>query len=400
MDEPEGNGLLRKVEHHVTTLLSGSLPAWAVYHNVDHTRETVLAARVIAEGSALPRKDLETLLVAAWFHDVGYLQGPDDHEERSVQAAREYLLAQGVPRERIEVVTRCIRATRLPQQPRTLSEQVLCDADIIHVGKKRFFDKSDLLRSEMEMLRGHPFTEEEWLTFNISFVTGHNFHTAYAQQKFAARRSKNLLALQERFRALSLEEESRRAKRRLKEERSSIPERGIETMFRVVPKNHLDLTALADHKASIMISTNALIMSIVFGLLVSKLDSNPHLMIPTFLLLAVCLSALSIAILATRPHVTSGTFTREDIEKKRANLLFFGNFHRSSLEDFDWGMKELMKDREYLYGSMIKDLYFLGKVLGVKYRYLRICYSVFMYGMILVVIAFAIAFITMPPLVQ
>ena len=106
------------------------------------------------------------------------------------------------------------------------------------------------------------------------------------------------------------------------------------------------------------------------------------------------------AILATRPHVTSGTFTREDIRAKRANLLFFGNFHRSSLEDFEWGMKEMMKDRDYLYGSMIKDLYYLGRVLGLKYRYLRICYSIFMYGMILVVIAFAIAFATMPALVH
>jgi hypothetical protein len=400
MDGPGMNGILRKVEHHVTGLLTRTLPAWALYHDLEHTHQTVNAVRVIGEGSDVSRKDLENVLIAAWFHDIGYVQGPDGHEERSARVAREYLTAQDVPRERIDEIAGCIHATRMPQQPKTLPEQILCDADIIHVGKKRFFDRSALLRSEIEMLRSRPFTEQEWLTYNIEFVTGHNFHTDYAQREFASRRSKNLLTLQERFRSLSLGEEAKNARRRRKEERSSIPERGIETMFRVVPKNHLDLTALADHKASIMISTNALIMSIVLGLLVSKLDSNPHLMIPTFLLLAVCLAALTVAVLATRPHVTSGTFTHDDIRSKRANLLFFGNFHRSSLEDFEWGMKEMMKDREYLYGSMIKDLYYLGKVLGRKYRYLRICYSIFMYGMILVVIAFAVAFLTMPPLVQ
>jgi hypothetical protein len=66
------------------------------------------------------------------------------------------------------------------------------------------------------------------------------------------------------------------------------------------------------------------------------------------------------------------------------------------LGTFEWGMKEMMKDREYLYGSMIKDFYFLGQVLGKKYLYLRICYNIFMYGIILSVIAFAIAILVYP----
>jgi hypothetical protein len=278
-------------------------------------------------------------------------------------------------------------------------ERVLCDADIIHVGKKRFFTRSELLRSEMEMRKGHPFTDLEWLTYNIEFVTRHNFHTKYAREEFAARRAKNLVTLQDRFREATQQAQTTSKKQAMKLEKANIPERGIETMFRVVPRNHLDLSALADHKANIMISTNALILSLAVGFLMSKLDTNPHLIVPTFILLGVCCSALVLAILATRPQVTSGTFTREDIRQKKTNLLFFGNFHRSTLEDFDWGMKEMMRDREYLYGSMIKDLYFLGKVLGVKYRYLRICYTVFMYGLIVAILAFIITFATLPPTV-
>jgi hypothetical protein len=59
-------------------------------------------------------------------------------------------------------------------------------------------------------------------------------------------------------------------------------------------------------------------------------------------------------------------------------------------------MEEMMKDRDYLYGSMIKDFYYLGQVLGKKYKYLRICYTIFMYGIIISVIAFAIAIIFYP----
>ena len=71
-------------------------------------------------------------------------------------------------------------------------------------------------------------------------------------------------------------------------------------------------------------------------------------------------------------------------------MLFFGNFYNMKLEDFDWGMKEMIQDRDFLYSSMTRDIYFLGKVLAQKYRFLRICYSIFMFGLILVVIAFGL----------
>lgn len=391
------NDNLAGVQKYVTELFTGKLPAWAVYHNLEHTEETANAAREIGKASGLSKAELEIVGLAAWLHDVGYIDGPEGHEERSATIASGVLKESGYPEEKIDLVRACIRATAVPQRPMNLLEKVLCDADIIHVGKKRFFSRSDLLRSEMEMRKEAPFTDLEWLNYNIEFVAKHNFHTRYAQEEFAARRAKNLVALQERFREVTQQAKTTSKKQAMKLEKANIPERGIETMFRVVPRNHLDLSALADHKANIMISTNALILSLAVGFLMSKLDTNPHLIIPTFILLGVCCSALVLAILATRPQVTSGTFTREDIRQKKTNLLFFGNFHRSTLEDFDWGMKEMMSDREYLYGSMIKDLYFLGKVLGIKYRYLRICYTVFMYGLIVAIIAFIITFATLPP---
>jgi len=92
--------------------------------------------------------------------------------------------------------------------------------------------------------------------------------------------------------------------------------------------------------------------------------------------------------MVTRPKITDGKFTKDDILNKKTNLLFFGNFFKMDLPDFAWGMKEMMEDKEYLYGSMVKDFYFLGQVLGRKYKYLRICYTIFMFGLIISVIAF------------
>lgn len=57
------------------------------------------------------------------------------------------------------------------------------------------------------------------------------------------------------------------------------------------------------------------------------------------------------------------------------------------MNDFSWGFMEMMKDREFLYGSLIRDLYFLGKVLGRKYFLIRIAYTVFMWGIIISVLS-------------
>lgn len=84
------------------------------------------------------------------------------------------------------------------------------------------------------------------------------------------------------------------------------------------------------------------------------------------------------------------------MHNKKSNLLFFGNFYNMKLEDFSWGMKSLMEDQEYLYDSMIKDFYNLGQVLGVKYKHLRMCYTIFMSGLIISVVSFGIAFFSSP----
>jgi putative nucleotidyltransferase with HDIG domain len=402
------NAIVGKASEYVSTLFKDKLPAWATYHSYDHTVEVVRACEEIADGSKLSKLDTEVVLLAAWFHDTGYTETANGHEEMSVDIARRFLNENGYPQEKIDRVAACIRATELSHQPNNLLEEVLRDADTAHTGKKSFFQKSDLLRMELERQNGKPYADLEWLNINVDFISRNQFRTKYAKAQLGKRRTKNLIALQEQVREAVADQGENKAKAKLKEEKVSkklemdkIPIRGIETMFRVVPSNHLNLSSIADGKASLMLTTNSIIISIVVGTLMSKLETNPWLQIPTFILLGVCMTAIVFAILATRPKVTTGTFTREEIRQKKVNLLFFGNFHGVPLEDFEWGMKEMMNDREYLYGSMIKDLYFLGKVLERKYRYLRLCYIVFMYGLIASIIAFGITFIFfLPPTVS
>ncbi|MBP1657036.1 MAG: hypothetical protein H6Q31_1637 [Bacteroidetes bacterium] len=173
--------------------------------------------------------------------------------------------------------------------------------------------------------------------------------------------------------------------------RAPLTEKGLETMMTINARNHMLLTSMADHKANIMISTNSIVLSLMVGLLLGKLSTYPFLIVPTLVLVATSLSALIFAILSTRPRITSGVFDREELLKKKVNLLFFGSYHNSAFEDFEWGMKEMIVDRDYLYSSMFATIYGMGKVLGVKYRYLRLSYNTFMYGLVAAVVSFLVA---------
>jgi hypothetical protein len=162
-------------------------------------------------------------------------------------------------------------------------------------------------------------------------------------------------------------------------------------MFRITSTNHQRLSDMADNKAHIMISTTSIILSVILSILLRKLEDNPHLIIPTMILLIVCVVTMVFSILATRPSIPEGIFTTDDIKGKKVNLLFFGNFYRMNLDDYQRGMLKMMEDRDFLYGSLIKDVYAQGVVLGRKYRLLRIAYNVFMFGIVAAVLAFIVA---------
>ncbi|MFC0182135.1 Pycsar system effector family protein [Pseudarcicella hirudinis] len=163
-------------------------------------------------------------------------------------------------------------------------------------------------------------------------------------------------------------------------------------MFKSTSVNHFNLAALADHKAHIMISINAVIVSLVISILVRKLDDLPGLLIPIILLTIVSLLTIVFAILATRPKLAKGIFTQEQIDNKTANILYFGNFYKMELKDYESGINKMMNDSDFLYASMTKDLYDLGQILAHKYKMLRISYNIFMFGFVVSVIAFGISY--------
>ena len=396
------NSFLKDIESYVFNLFKEQLPTEMVYHNFEHTVRVVNAVKEIGESEKVSSEDLEVLCVAAWFHDTGFVEGAINHERHSAKLASEYLKGKDYPNEKIEVVKSLIAVTKMPQNPTTHLEEIMCDADLSHIGSADFMDLSAMLRMEWENIEGgQQMSDLEWLQENEKFVGTHKFFTNYGFVNFAPQKNKNWHKLQKALKKEQVKSKEQKQKTKLKkaeikrkELKSKTPERGIETMYRVTLRNHLKLSDIADTKANILLSVSSIILSITLTVLFPKLDkaSNAYLVYPTIVFVTVAVVTMIYCVLSTRPKVTKSNFTPEDVENKKVNLLFFGNFYKMKLEDFQQGMLEVMDDRDYLYKSLMKDLYFLGIVLEKKYRLLRIAYNIFMIGIIISVITFIVSF--------
>jgi hypothetical protein len=221
----------------------------------------------------------------------------------------------------------------------------------------------------------------------------HEYHTDFAKKEFQAKKDKNLQLLQKEIYMLVQEKEKKLLETKAKKAKTKGYSRGVESMFRNTARMQINLSSIADNKSNILISVNAIIMSISMTVLVTRFEEIPQFIIPTLIFLLFCLVTIVFAILSTRPNISSGTYSKEDIKQNKVNLLFFGNFYNMELDDYEWAIGELMKNEDNLYSTMIKDQYFLGKVLAKKYKLLRIAYNVFMIGIVVSVFAFVFAFI-------
>lgn len=386
----DSNIIYKKVENYVIGLYEKNNNPNLLYHNLRHTKGVVNRTKEIAGHYDLNERDVLIVYVAAWFHDIGYLfTEPSMHEERSAEMMRDFMEEYNQDEATIDEIEACILATKPQRQPINLLQEILKDADTYHLGTKEFKEMNKLVMEELKLT--HPgFDKEQSLNNAISLLSTHTFYTSYSRQLLNDYKNKNLNKLKKKLLEKSLAANAQRKGPEITE-KSGFMTKGVQTMLRLTSDNHVELSGMADGKANILISVNAIIISVILTVLLRRLAAEPYLTIPTVIFLAFSVGTIVIAILATRPKVTGGTFSEQDILDKKTNLLFFGNFHQTPLDAYENAMRKMMTDPDYLYGSLIKDIYHLGVVLGRKYKLIRLAYNVFMIGIIVSVIAFALA---------
>nr|WP_315032866.1 Pycsar system effector family protein [uncultured Chryseobacterium sp.] len=389
--------ILHKAKNYVEILFKDKLSSVYFYHNFIHTAYTVNKAEEIMKNTPVSEEDQEKVLVALWFHDTGYIECAKNHEERGVEIMKDFLQQENYPQAYIDDVAKLILATKITHEPQGLLEQIVKDADFSHFAGHDYNDISDALRKEWELTNVKCFSNEEWNAGNLDMLKNrHTFYTEYAKENWEPLKKKNIKKIEKKLEKEDIKKEDKKENSEGKKEKEK-SDRSVDTLFRVTLNNHTRLSDIADSKANILLSVNAIIISVCLSVLVPKLDApkNSHLILPSFILLLSSVLTIIFAILSTKPNVTKTTFTAQDIVNRKVNLLFFGNFQQMLFDDYHNAMRDLIKDRDYIYDSMVKDLYYLGKVLDRKYKLLSITYKIFMAGIIISVLSFGIAFLSL-----
>ncbi len=378
-----GQLIAKESEKYIRDLFEKEIRDHLSYHDIRHTEYVASKARLIGENSGLNPEEIDIVAVAAWFHDSGFVSTSDGHEGVSQDIARKFLTSRNMPEEFIERVLFCIEATRMPQNPGDdLLAQVVCDADMAYLSEDFYLERTHLLRKEWNKVSENRISRKAYYEDTVELFNNHSYHTDYAKSQFTAGKEKN-------YRKLPRLLGKKSKKKKKKPTKKNLPGRGVESMFRLTARNQINLSSIADNKANILISINTIVLTVLMSIGLGKISDYPVLTFPAIVFISTCVITIIFAILSTRPKISSGKFSKEDIHNKRINLLFFGNFYNMTMEEYEWAMKEMMTDPNYLYSSMIRDQYSLGKVISQKYKLLRVAYTIFMIGIILSSLLFA-----------
>lgn len=196
------SNIIERAKEYVTKYLTNNLSTDYNYHCINHTFEVVKNAEELGRGLFLSEKEFDIVVLAAWFHDVGYSKGGNGHEKISIDIAEEFLIANNFLIEDIEQVKKCIDATELSHVPNSFLEEILSDSDILHIGKDDYLEKSELLRQELKKNQNRNYSDEEWIKLNIKFLTEHNFYTKYAKTNYGHKRIQNIKKLKNQLNKL------------------------------------------------------------------------------------------------------------------------------------------------------------------------------------------------------
>ena len=384
----QAHNILNAAESFVSKYLEEELSPDYVFHTLAHTQDTIEVCKKLAKELELEREERLMALLAIWFHPIGNIREEMGDQEAGFAIAQQFLARQGVGESCIQKVSQLIRASNLAYVPCNQLEAVVHDANWAFLGRKRFFRLARRWRLEKEFTKDKSYGELEWNKFLLEILLKHRFYTVAAQEKYLERKAINIE--KQREKTLRLETKERR--------RVSGKDygRGIDTMYRNTLRGHLNLSSIADGKANMIISINALILSILITVITAgssftdyEFYRAPHFLIPILVLMFGSLSAVIFAVLSVIPRSSKADFSVEEVRKHEVSLLFFNKFLKVERDLFLDYLEGLKEDEEKLYRNLGRDIYNLGTVLDKKYRLLNISYKLFLGGLIMGFLSFS-----------
>lgn len=184
-------GVFQELHDEVFQILRDQLPDYLTYHTPEHTAHVIEKAEYISHQENVTGHDLFLIKAAALLHDIGFIQQTHNHEEIGCQMAEELLGQHGLTSEDIQKVCGMILATKIPQQPKSLLEKIVADADLEYLGTDLFYPIGQLLYSEFKhfdpLMTIHRFNE-----IQANFIKKHQYHTDYCIAHREAKKQKHL----------------------------------------------------------------------------------------------------------------------------------------------------------------------------------------------------------------
>ena len=393
----ENTTLQVSAEQYVRQLFNKKADSRLVCHNYGLSQKLVRAIEHLAIRNEISDVDsLDLLKTAGWFYFTGYSRDVRDPAPHSEQIAQAFFDVHEISQETASAIKRLINAAAENSTPEFLLAQTFKDAVQGVCFGADFQQMEALEKLEKEWGGDQSFDDFSWARFKLQELLGVRFLTKAGKEIFESELANNILL--QKNKVEKLEKKFRNETKVPQSE--SVPygnaQRTIQTFFRANYRNHINLSSIADNKANIMISVNAILISVIISILSYRnlTEANPMILMPSIIFLVSGLTSLIFAVLSARPKVTSLNGKQTPEEEIKKNLVFFGNFVQLDLKQYQRGMDELFKDDKLLIDNMTRDLYFLGKVLDKKYRFLSFSYNVFMAGFALTVLTFLFVFLT------
>ena len=382
-------------------------PDRVVYHDMKFARRYTDYMDMIGKHAKLEQADINIATAAAWlvassygniitsFNKKGFVVS--NLESQMVTNANDFFNDHSANEKDKGAILKALQEIDFPKIPETNVGKLLADgltADIVTDGSKKRLKKiyEELLLHDVNL------SKAKWYDIAIAIMGQLQFHLPYCQDEHKGKIDDLILGIEKDKKKLSkktdivLKKELQISDQELKELKKGLNSlkgkdaRGIQTLFRTTSKNHYKLLQMVDKKASIMITVNSIILSLVLGGIIGKestpeLNSSIHHLLPIMLLTLTAVGSMLFAVLSITPIGSHGEFTESDVRNKGGNLIYWGNFHNMQERDYEWAFLQLMNDQEYMYITMVKDIYYLGLSLKYKFRLIRISLILFLVGL-------------------
>lgn len=387
------NVLADKAREYALKRYNQSTETRLVYHNF-HLAGQV--ASLVREFAAAEAQDAAVPETAAWIFPLGYLSDYDQPSPKTLEEGIRFCRQAELSEDQAREVMNCLRGAFGPEAQADPASRILHDAVCAARFGPDFMERRPYKKLEQELFQGSAYNLADWNQLQLQELMQVRYWTGAGKDRYEPILAAHLLEQREeveKYRKEDSDEEDLPIFRKFHLLEKKIPYGGIQTFFRTNYRNHINLSAIADNKANIMISVNAILISVIISAISYKniTETNPMVLMPAVIFLITGLTSLIFAVLSARPKVTQSHDPNAPMEVKKQNIIFFGNFVNMPLEDYEEAVDGVFREGSLLYGNLVRDLYQLGKVLDKKYRYLTISYNIFMVGFAATVITFLLA---------